>query len=308
MKLFLLSKEDIELSKDEVLALYQPDSFELVDNLLIFETNKDYSNRLAYTKKIYSLLKRGEGLDIAADIDFSRIIGNKSFRTKSKSKTKENELAKIIFSKLKDPKVELKNPEIIIEILETDGETIICKVETIISTDWRNRLPHKKPEMSPTSLNPRLAMAMINLAKNPKGVLCDPFCGTGGILVEGGLLGHKTIGFDIDEIVLRKAKINLDHYKLDSKLVHKSCLENNETFDFVVTDLPYGKNTKVTDSLDELYRNFFDKYYDLCSVMIIGLPSFIEYKKLVGKWVIEKEYEVYLHKNLSKKILILKKD
>ena len=54
--LFLLSKQDINLARKEILALTESKEYELIDNLLIINTDfKDYQ-RLAYTKRIYQLL------------------------------------------------------------------------------------------------------------------------------------------------------------------------------------------------------------------------------------------------------------
>lgn len=299
MKVFLLSKDDIEMSKTEVLSLYNPVEYELVSNLLFFNTDKDYTNRLAFTKSVYELLS--DNLEnIEEKIDWKNIISG-SFKVVS-TKLIEKKFASLIWNSIDSPVVDLKNPNTVIEIL---NEKYVCRLIKSIPTSWRMRRPHLKPEMSPTSLNPRVAICMINMASIPSGVLCDPFCGTGGIMVEAGLLGHKTIGFDIDEVTLRKARINLEHYGIkDYELVKDDALNNKKEFDFVVSDLPYGKNTKISSSLDKLYKEFFETYYDLCNTMVIGLPDFIQPD--LGKWKIEKEFTLYLHKNLSKKILILK--
>ena len=74
------------------------------------------------------------------------------------------------------------------------------------------RKAHLRPELQPTSLHPRLARALINLTGIRKGILLEPFCGAGGILLEAGLMGIKTVGYDIDKIVLKKCKINLNFY------------------------------------------------------------------------------------------------
>ena len=56
MQIFLLSKQNIDLSKQEVLSLTKQQDFMLINNLLIINSNfKDYK-RLAYTKEVYDLL------------------------------------------------------------------------------------------------------------------------------------------------------------------------------------------------------------------------------------------------------------
>ena len=297
-KLFLLSKENLDLSRDEVLSLYEPKKYMQIQDLLIFETSKDYSIRLALTKKVYEVLE--------GEIEWQKIVES-PFKVTG-SKINEKKYATLIWDSVNGPTVDLKNPKTEIEIIERMNETFICKLETKVLTNWKERLPHLKPELSPTSLNPRIAMAMINLSGKKEGILCDPFCGTGGIMVEAGLMKYKTLGFDIDEITIRKAKINLDFYNLKNyKLIKEDSLKNKNKFDVVVTDLPYGKNTRVNQEIESLYNSFFKKYENLCDTMVIGLPSTVDLKNIMGNWKIKSEYEIYLHRNLSKKIILIKK-
>lgn len=63
-------------------------------------------------------------------------------------------------------------------------------------------------------LPPKIAQIMIHLSgiKNTnvkKGILYDPFCGSGTILVEASLMGFDVIGSDIDEKAIEGAKKNL---------------------------------------------------------------------------------------------------
>ena len=62
----------------------------------------------------------------------------------------------------------------------------------------------------PTSLHPQLARCCVNLTGIKKDeTLLDPFCGTGGILIEAGLMGLNCIGGDISDWVLKKCRENI---------------------------------------------------------------------------------------------------
>ena len=58
--IFLLSKQNLDLSKEEVLQLFNIKNYKLIDNLLITKkTNQKLFFRLAYTKFIYEYLFEG---------------------------------------------------------------------------------------------------------------------------------------------------------------------------------------------------------------------------------------------------------
>lgn len=59
-------------------------------------------------------------------------------------------------------------------------------------------------------LPPKLAQIMINLAGISKGRILDPFCGTGVILQEAGLLGFSVYGTDLAEKMVRYSRDNLN--------------------------------------------------------------------------------------------------
>lgn len=57
---------------------------------------------------------------------------------------------------------------------------------------------------------PKLARIMINLAQVPKGgIIWDPFCGSGTILMEALTLGYSVVGSDLDPISIEETTENL---------------------------------------------------------------------------------------------------
>ena len=61
-----------------------------------------------------------------------------------------------------------------------------------------------------------MARAMINVAgiKNDE-ILLDPFCGTGGILIEGADMNLNIIGQDVDVKMVDASLKNLAHFGLE---------------------------------------------------------------------------------------------
>lgn len=209
------------------------------------------------------------------------------------------------------------------EIMVGDRKIELSKKEFL------SRRAHLLPAGHPTSLHPKLARALVNLTGVEEGeMILDPFCGAGGLLIEAGLIGCKVVGFDIDLVMLRRAKINLDYVGVkDYKLEQKDATTISKHYDFIVTDLPYGKNSKLSEKdLEKLYLKFF-KVLKRINVKraVIGLPDFtekskgflvsqkslisqdVDYSKLVKKagLKIKKEFDWYLHKSLTKKIIVI---
>ena len=79
-----------------------------------------------------------------------------------------------------------------------------------------------------------------------KEILLDPFCGTGGFLIEAGLMGIKSIGYDINKIMIKGCKDNLEYFKIKGyKIKTKNALNIDDKFNCLVTDLPYGLNSNA---------------------------------------------------------------
>ena len=74
------------------------------------------------------------------------------------------------------------------------------KKTEIDRTCFEERKVQHRPFFSPISLHPKLARVLVNISAIKRDeTLLDPFCGTGGILIEAGLIGAKVIGSDIEE-------------------------------------------------------------------------------------------------------------
>ena len=78
----------------------------------------------------------------------------------------------------------------------------------------------------------------------------------------------------------------------------------NKQVDAIVTDIPYGLNTKPVD-IDKLLKQFLKKAYLCTKQMVIAFPSTVKYKKYLGKWKLKKEFEIYIHKSLTKRIIVV---
>ena len=314
--LFYLSGENSGIGKAEVLALTNAKKFEFVDRFLVVDTDKKgLDERLAFTHKVFKLLfscKLGDLVKKVNSFSWNRVYKNDfCVRIVGDSEFSDKYLGGLVYDKLKNPVVKLHGSETEINFLFTKNKVFVAILLSEIEKSFNGRKPHLRPEFHPTSLHPKLARALVNLTGATKGSkVLDPFCGSGGLLIEAGLMGLKPVGYDLDGDMINRSRINLDSFKLKNyKLVQKDSTKLSDKFDFVVSDLPYGRNSKVSHDLEILYLSFLKSLkIILGKSAVIVFPDFVDCKKLIKKSGLKlvEEFDFYLHKSLSKKIVVLR--
>lgn len=123
-----------------------------------------------------------------------------------------------------------------------------------------------------------------------------------------GLMGLKAAGNDHNAAAVAAAKKNLRHYKISASITQKDATKINTRHPYVVTDLPYGRSTVVA-------RNFYPQFLSVLEKMrpkraVIIFPSNYDYKKAIAgtSLKIKAAYKHYIHKSLSKVIVVLEKN
>ncbi len=310
------------MAREEVLSLVKCNEYELVDNLMVVDVEPDMidflSTRLGFTKKIFRLLFSCSAKSVVKcfkEYDWQAVY-KKDFciRIEGNSKFSERDLAGYIWDGLKKPKVNLDKPKTAIFAFFFTDNVYCCLLEKEIKHDYVKRKAHNRPELHPSSLDPRLAKVLINLTSISKGEIVDPFCGSGGILIEAGLMGLSGVGYDIDQIMINRSKINLDYYNVKKfKLVKRDALGIKGKINYIVSDLPYGKNTKQKD-LKELYSKFLLVLRKvLVERAVVVFPIFlgrnINYDSLIKKSGLKiiSRFDIYIHKSMSKRIFVMEK-
>ena len=174
--------------------------------------------------------KRFEGM--MKDVDSQKLINN---------------IGKIL-SKNND--VDLKEPDIVVKMQMCDKVHLFVEERTINRNIFEKRKVSERPFFSPISLHPKYARTLINLTGVKKGdTVLDPFCGTGGIIIEAAEMGMKVIASDFDEEMVLGCRENMDHYNLELSDYEVLDIDNIcdrfNDIDAVVTDPPYGRSTKT---------------------------------------------------------------
>ncbi len=200
------------------------------------------------------------------------------------------------------------------------GYNKVIITELLIEQDKRHffdNKPHKRPYFHPGSMSPKLALCMVNLAHVKEGdVVLDPFCGTGGILIEAGDLNTTLIASDLEKCMYEGTKLNLAHegfenFKVYWEDVRK--LEIEESVDAVAMDPPYGISTTLggedtkklyTEALIAIEKHLKDEGY-IC----MASPHYIDMNEVVEKTPLKilQQHAIRMHKSLTRIITVLAK-
>ena len=308
---FILSKDYLELATDEIIAISKMyDRFakaKVISNLIIIQSKTSWdeiAKRASFIRVSGQILRKMSGLFLDEN-NFEVLKNAKTFvcRIINLSSNQfdvpelENSMGDMI-SKFTRAKVELENPDIIVYLIFTDQENFFGFSKRI---DERRAIKIKN---HPHELDWNLTRAMINLIGLKEGeTVCDPFCGTGTTLLEAESMGIRAIGLDFDEKMCKISKENLKANEYKSN-VFKSDFQDlskiSGKFDGIVTDLPYGRASKVSDHPEEILKKFF-------AILPKRKRAAVMYKKELGnnlRLVGSKKYEIYRHKSLTRTILI----
>ena len=309
---FILSKDYLELATDEIISIVKMyDRFakiKIISNLIIIQSKtnwKEITKRATFVKTSGQILRKMSGLFLDED-NFQVLKNTKSFvcRVVNLSSNQlnvpelESSMGDMI-SKFTHAKVNLKNPDITVYLIFTNKENFFG-----FSEKNEDKIRPKKSKKYPHELDWKLTRVMINLIGLKKGeTLCDPFCGTGTTLLESESMGINSIGIDFDEKMCEMSKENLKLNNYKSKILKsdfEELIKISNDFNGIVTDLPYGRSSKLSEKPEEILKRFI-------SIIPKGKKIAIMYKKeLDPKMKLKglKKYHIYRHKSLTRTILI----
>ena len=172
------------------------------------------------------------------------------------------------------------------------------------------RRPSDRPYFQPGSMDPSLARALVNIAGARKdATILDPMCGTGGILIEAGLVGSRVIGLDVQEKMVRGTKVNLsDALTGDWAVVRgdaSSLPLRSESIDAVVFDAPYGRQSKIEGDLETVLTETLGEAKRVTSrCVVVGDRPWSPVASAVG-WTVEAVFERRVHRSLTRYVVTL---
>jgi len=206
--------------------------------------------------------------------------------------------------------VSLEHPSIIYRAILSEDKCYFGKMLFPIDRgayDVRN--PGKRDFFHPGVMMPRMARTLLNLTCAHAGeVILDPFCGTGGFLIETELLGMHAMGSDFDPMMIHGSRQNV----INPDLMISDATDlpfNDHSIDAVVTDFPYGQSVCIrkNDTMTNLYANTLDEIH---RVLKSGKKAVIVTHRDISdiaapRMTILQRHEQRVHKSLTRRILVL---
>ena len=291
------------------------------------EYYKILTRRLGYTHEVHELILESDVANLDSDvigivweeyIDKNFAVRVKRIRSKVDTVGYERKLGTLILDNSNDIKVNLSKPNSLVRVVAFENNLYVG-IERIKldKKHFEDSKPHKRPFFYPGSMNPKLARCMVNLSRIKEGeLLLDPFCGTGGILIEAGLIGCKVVGSDIYWKMQNGTAVNLDYYGItDYRTFHLDVreLKMYEKVASVVTDPPYGISTSTGDvDGEEIFKEFFHAIYDNMkddAYLCMASPHYVDLKPMVNEvgFVIVEQYGIKMHRSLTRIISVIRK-
>ena len=288
---------------------------------------KTLTRRLGYTHEVHELIYESSVDSIGNDIsliewqkyiDENFAVRVKRFNSNVDTVAAERKIGSLILDNCDGIKVKLKDPNSLIRVVAFE-DTLYIAIERIKlnKKHFVESKPHKRPFFYPGSMSPKLARCMVNLSRVTEGqLLLDPFCGTGGILIEAGLIGCKLVGSDIYWKMKNGTAINLDYFGITDYRTFNIDVRELKMYEkvaSVVTDPPYGISTTTGDiEGNDIFKEFFISIYDNMkddAYLCMASPHYVNLKPIadeVGFEIVE-QYGIKMHRSLTRIISVIRK-
>lgn len=212
-----------------------------------------------------------------------------------------------------DGKVDLAHPRLEYRAILSQDRCYFGRVlYRIDRRGYDSRNPGRRAFFHPGVMMPRVARALVNLScAQPGSLLLDPFCGTGGILIEAGMAGIDAIGSDFDPLMVLGSRQNCGPAATILTADAASLPLRDGSVSAVVTDLPYGQSVtiKKEGSMEHLYGCAL---LEMRRVLRDGGRAVIvthrDISDIAGRYLtVLQRHEQRVHKSLTRRILVLER-
>lgn len=223
--------------------------------------------------------------------------------------------AERIVGAVADRPVELDEPEAVLRVF-------LGPARLAVGWRWFDRDPKdlearhvkRRPFFSPVSIEPRWARTLVNLARLRRGdLVLDPFCGTGGILLEAAAMGVRVAGSDLNPDMVEGTRKNLEYYGHEAAVLFAADAaeavgayrdHDAAPADAIVTDLPYGRSASTgKEERRRLYERAAAAWPGLVRSggrVVVGTPDADAARVVGGGLEREAVFAVRAHRSLTR--------
>ena len=336
---FYLSGEHETLPCAEVKAILEADGFNyrnavLSPRLLYFESDvkclQSIASRSCLTKACGIVVlkcgaEREEIMRTVEDTDYSGFArAGETFSVTVTAVTRpdintvafERAIGEVISRKNHGLKVKLRYPEVSFQGIVSGDVFILGKRMFEPSKIFLKGKPRRRPFNHPSSMSAKLARVIINLTcSTPGSMILDPFCGTGSLLIEAGLIGCRVVGSDISVDMLRGTALNLSNLNIpqDGLVASDARCMPFTNVERIATDPPYGRASSTHGvSTVDIVSSFLSDALELLprgGYISIALPNTLNVWDMGEKlgYVRVECHTVREHKSLTREISTFKK-
>jgi len=206
--------------------------------------------------------------------------------------------------------VDLEDPDHELRALYSRDSAHLSWLATESVRDYGDRKPTDRPFFQPGSMDPLLARAVCNLARvDPGDRVLDPMCGTGGVLIEAGLLGAHPLGTDAQSKMVRGARQNLGHFLDDFDVARADATSlplRDDSVAAAVFDAPYGRQSKIeSHDLADLVGGALAEVRRVADRCVLVADRDWRDEAAEAGWTVESRFERRVHRSLTRYVLVL---
>lgn len=326
--LFELSMEHPTLPRAEALTLAGGEEVLSDHGVLVVESERDAAALalrlgLSHALDSYAFTHDGDVASLVARFDDIEPWLGETWAVRVRAKGEKwarfdsAQLEKELGGAVKRSGVNLRHPKTEVRVVLADRIHVGVKLAGIDRTRFEERKVQHRPFFSPISLHPRIARSLVNLARvEPGDRVLDPFCGTGGILLEAALTGMHVVGGDVDASKVEGSRAVLEHYVGPSAYEFHAgdvgeLVDSVKPVDAVVTDPPYGRAATTTgEELASLYKRALETAHALLpdgGRLVISFPSPEHAHIGRGMFKLLETHPMYVHRSLTRHIHVFEK-
>ncbi len=207
---------------------------------------------------------------------------------------------------------------------ETDAGEPCCALGwTVVESlrDFGDRQPTNRPFFQPGSMAPLEARALVNMAgARPDTTVVDPMCGTGGLLLEAGLVGADVVGGDAQAKMIRGTQRNLQHvlggdghpdrypatgdwglWRADAAQLPVA----DDAADAVIFDAPYGRQSRIEGELAPLVSNALTESRRIAPHCVLVADRDWSALACEAGWSVTDRFERRVHRSLVRHVHLL---